>query len=94
MYNEKALNSVRPGFLAFLLCTITHNLVWHPLQGHSIEVFNDLGDSIIEDIRRVIEQINNENKASLESNIGDTNGSASIVEEENEKIPTSEIRGD
>src|SRR5260370_8590699 len=29
MCREKALKQSRPGFLAFLLCTVTQNSVWH-----------------------------------------------------------------
>lgn len=60
-------------------------------RGHSIEDFNKLGDSIIEDIKSITEQINNENNTSLISSREDTNGSISIKAEENENSLPSEI---
>jgi hypothetical protein len=51
-------------------------VVAYSQRGHSIEDFNDLGDGIIEDIKGIIEQINN------------TIDSISIMEEQNESVPT------
>ncbi len=52
--------------LGYMRLGLDGYVVAHSIQGHSIEDFNSLGDSIIEDIKRLIKLIEEENELSLQ----------------------------